>query len=210
MGRRVEINLLENFQSLSFTRFLLLMLIVSFMLLVFTGILGPSTWDWKRFTFIALSLGSLYIAVVASEHYMHSHVWDHIIKKHLFRVFLWSLGALLLVHWVLSFWNLEIFIREHMVWVLLVGALIGIIPESGPHLILVMLYAEGLIPFSVLFTSSFVQDGHGIRNGFPLWSLSDYRNYKKEIFIPEETPFHQIWLLCDENSIKPHGIMRIM
>lgn len=49
-----------------------------------------------------------------------------------------------------------------------------------------------------------------IRNGFPLWSLSDYRNYKKEIFIPEETPFHKIWLLCDENSVKPHGIMRIM
>jgi len=78
------VNLLENFRSLSFTRFLLLMLIVSFMLLVFTGILGPSTWDWKRFTFIALSLGSLYIAVVVSEHYMHYHIWDHIIKKAIF------------------------------------------------------------------------------------------------------------------------------
>lgn len=49
-----------------------------------------------------------------------------------------------------------------------------------------------------------------IRNGFPLWSLSDYRNYKNEIFIPKETPFRQIWLLCDENSVKPRGIMRII
>ena len=49
-----------------------------------------------------------------------------------------------------------------------------------------------------------------IRNGFPLWSLSDYQNYKENIFIPKETPFHQIWLLCDENSVKPHGIMRII
>jgi len=49
-----------------------------------------------------------------------------------------------------------------------------------------------------------------IRNGFPLWSLSDYRKLKKEIFIPDETPFHQIWLLCDENSVKPRGIMRII
>jgi hypothetical protein len=55
------VNLLENFRSFPFTRVLLLMLIVSFMLLVFTGILGPSTWDWKRFTFMVLSLGSLYI-----------------------------------------------------------------------------------------------------------------------------------------------------
>jgi hypothetical protein len=45
---------------------------------------------------------------------------------------------------------------------LVVGALIGIIPESGPHLIVVMMHAEGLVSFSVLFTTSFVQDGHGM------------------------------------------------
>ena len=56
-----------------------------------------------------------------------------------------------------------------MMWVLLMGAVIGIIPESGPHLIFVMLYAEGVIPFSVLFTASFVQDGHGM---LPLLSYS--------------------------------------
>jgi hypothetical protein len=52
---------------------------------------------------------------------------------------------------------------------LVLGALIGIIPESGPHLIFVMMYAQGLIPFSVLFTTSFVQDGHGM---LPLLSYS--------------------------------------
>ncbi len=163
------VNLLENFRSFSFTRSLVLMLIVSFMLLVFTGILGPTTWNWKRLTFIVLSLGSLWIAVVASEHYMHSHIWDHIIIKHLSRVFLWTFGALFFVHWGLSFWNLEFFIREHMMWVLLLGALIGVVPESGPHLIFVMMYAQGLVPFSVLFTTSFVQDGHGM---LPLLSYS--------------------------------------
>ena len=64
---------------------------------------------------------------------------------------------------------MELFIQEHMMWVLLIGALIGIIPESGPHLIFVMMYAQGLIPFSVLFTASFVQDGHGM---LPLLSYS--------------------------------------
>jgi Putative, 10TM heavy-metal exporter len=145
------------------------MLIFTFMLLVFTGILGPSDWDWKRFTFLALSLGSLYIAVIVSEHYLLSHIWGHIIKKHLLRVFLWTFGALFFVHWGLSFWNIEFFIREHMVWVLLFGALIGMVPESGPHMIFVMMYSQGLIPFSVLLTASFVQDGHGM---LPLLSYS--------------------------------------
>jgi len=56
-----------------------------------------------------------------------------------------------------------------MMWVLLLAALMGIVPESGPHLIFVMMYAKGLIPFSVLLTSSFVQDGHGM---LPLLSYS--------------------------------------
>jgi len=162
-------NLIENFQSLSFTRFLLLILIVSFLILVTLGILGPSTWDWKRITFISLSLCTLYIIMVCSEHYLESHIWNHIIKRHLFRVFLWSFGALLFVHWGLAFWNLNAFIHEHILWVLLIAALMGMIPESGPHLIFVMMYAQGLIPFSVLFTTSFVQDGHGM---LPLLSYS--------------------------------------
>jgi hypothetical protein len=159
----------ENFRSLSFTRFLLLLLIISFIFLVSLGIVGPSAWDWKRITFLVLSICSLYIAAVSSEHYLHYHIWDHILKRHLFRVFLWSFGALLFIHWSLAFWNLDAFIRTHMVWVLLIGALLGIVPESGPHLIFVMMYAQGLVPFSVLFTTSFVQDGHGM---LPLLSYS--------------------------------------
>jgi hypothetical protein len=162
-------NLFENFRSLTFTRFLLLVLILSFLVLVALGIIGPSVWDWKRITFIGLSLSSLYVAMVVSEHYLHEHIWDHIIKRHLFRVFLWSFGALLFVHAGLTFWNLEAFIHAHKVWVLVIGALLGIVPESGPHLIFVMMYAQGLIPFSVLFTTSFVQDAHGM---LPLLSYS--------------------------------------
>ena len=162
-------NFAENFHSISFTRFLLITLTISFLVLITTGSLGPSTWDWKRITFICLSLCTLGIIMICSEHYLESHIWVHIIKKHLFRVFLWSFGALLFVHWGLTFWNLDSFVHNHMLWVLLIAALMGIIPESGPHLIFVMMYAQGLIPFSVLFTVSFVQDGHGM---LPLLSYS--------------------------------------
>ena len=162
-------NFVKNYQSLSFTRFLLIILIVAFLVLLTTGILGPSVWDWKRITFISLSMCTLGIIVICSEHYLESHIWNHIIKKHLFRVFFWSFGALLFVHWGLAFWNLDSFIHDHMLWVLLIAAVMGIIPESGPHLIFVMMYAQDLIPFSVLFTTSFVQDGHGM---LPLLSYS--------------------------------------
>ncbi len=155
-------NLWKNVKLISFTRFLLLLLIGSFLVLVLAGIIGGSDWTWKRITFICLTLCSLYISMIAPEHYLHSHIWDHIIKRHLFRVFLWTFSALIFVHWGLSFWNLELFVREHMMWVLLLGALIGVVPESGPHLIFVMMYVQGLVPFSVLFTASFVQDGHGM------------------------------------------------
>jgi len=73
--------------------------------------------------------------MICSEHYLEFHIWDHIIKKHLFRVFLWSFGALLFVHWGLVFRNLDSFIHDHMLWVLLIAALIGIIPESGPRIL---------------------------------------------------------------------------
>lgn len=162
-------NFSENFHHLSFARFLLIILVISFLVLIATGTLGPSKWDWKRITFICLSLCTVFIIMICSEHYLELHIWSHIIKKHLFRVFLWSFGALLFVHWGMSFWNLKEFVHDHMLWVLLIGALIGIIPESGPHLVFVMMYAQGLVPFSVLLTTSFVQDGHGM---LPLLSYS--------------------------------------
>ena len=75
---------------------------------------------------------------------------------------MWSFSALIIVDIGLKFWNLEAFVRGHMLWVLLIASLVGIIPESGPHLIFVMMFAQGLVPFSVLLTSSIVQDGHGM------------------------------------------------
>jgi hypothetical protein len=41
------------------------------------------------------------------------------------------------------------------------AVLIGFIPESGPHLIFVALFFNGIIPFSILLANSIVQDGHG-------------------------------------------------
>ncbi len=103
------------------------------------------------------------------KHYFRDHIWSHIIKGHLIKVFFWTLGALLIIEYGMSFVDLKNITTEYTFWILLLSALIGIIPESGPHLIFVMLFAKGLIPFSVLFTSSIVQDGHGM---LPMLSYS--------------------------------------
>ena len=42
-----------------------------------------------------------------------------------------------------------------------IALLIGIIPESGPHYVIILLFMNGLVPFSVLLANSIVQDGHG-------------------------------------------------
>lgn len=45
---------------------------------------------------------------------------------------------------------------------LVIASLVGLIPESGPHLLFLTLFTEKAIPFSVLLASSIVQDGHGM------------------------------------------------
>ncbi|NOX38239.1 MAG: selenocysteine protein [Calditrichaeota bacterium] len=103
------------------------------------------------------------------KHYFTEHIWQHIIRKHLLRVFLWTLFALWIVALAERYLQVETFAMNNPYWMILFAALLGVIPESGPHLIVVMLYSQGSIPFSVLLTSSLVQDGHGL---LPMLSYS--------------------------------------
>jgi len=151
-----------NLRRISPARSLLLLLFVFFLVAILSGIAGPQSWNWERLTLLILLVVALFILVAVSPHYLNEHILSHIIKRHLWRVFLWTLLALALVHMGLHYWNIKGLISNYIPWMFLLGALVAIIPESGPHLIFVMLFAEGVIPFSVLFTSSFVQDGHGM------------------------------------------------
>ncbi len=61
-----------------------------------------------------------------------------------------------------SFFDLRSMLADNSWLVLLAAAIVGIIPESGPHLLFVNLFVQGIVPFSVLVASSVVQDGHGM------------------------------------------------
>jgi hypothetical protein len=60
----------------------------------------------------------------------------------------------------LQYIDIEHWISSNTALMILLATLIGIIPESGPHMIFVTLFAAGVVPFPVLLASSISQDGH--------------------------------------------------
>ncbi|MCK9304769.1 MAG: putative manganese transporter [Bacteroidales bacterium] len=115
---------------------------------------------WINLIFAGVSLVTLYLTAKATNHFIVEHLWNHVVKKHLKSIFLWTFGALTIIHFGIQFLDIEHWLRENIFFMILIAALIGLIPESGPHMVFITLFAGGLIPFSVLFVSSLVQDGH--------------------------------------------------
>lgn len=146
--------------------FLFLLLII---VILGLGIIGPEVWNLKKVTIFSGLLLAIFILITVPDHFLKEHIWNHIIKKHLLRVFLWTFFALLFINIGFKHLNIEAFVRSNMGWVFLISALLGLMPESGPHMVFVMMFASGVIPFSILLTSSIVQDGHGM---LPLFSYS--------------------------------------
>ncbi len=118
-------------------------------------------WDWVRLMLLALGLVGLAIVATVPDHFLDEHLWQHIVLVHMWRILLWTIGALAATHLLVSVVDIERLVTGHKLPILLLAGLVGIIPQSGPHLVFVTLYANGSIPFSILLANSIVQDGHG-------------------------------------------------
>ena len=116
---------------------------------------------------LGVSLFLAFASVSASRDYIRHHIVRHILGHHIWKVALWTVGAMLAAH-LIQRAALEHWIKAHQAHMMWLAALVGIIPESGPHLVFVTLYPK-TVPFSVLACSSVVQDGHGM---LPLFSHS--------------------------------------
>jgi len=103
------------------------------------------------------------------KHYFTVHIWQHIFKTHVVRIIFWTFFSLLAINFALQLFPIGSFVEQNVLWIIIGAILIGIIPESGPHLVFVSLYASGVVPFSVLLASSIAQDGHGM---LPMLSYS--------------------------------------
>lgn len=126
------------------------------------GQVGTQEWNWVRVSILAVSAAALLVTATVPDHFMEEHLWRHVARKHAPRVFLWTLGALALAGPLAKYLQLGGSGSESRWMLLITACLIGLIPESGPHLVFVTLYAQHSIPFSVLLASSIVQDGHGM------------------------------------------------
>ncbi len=162
-------DILKQLKNITFPRAFLITLFTVFLFAIFFGGLGPETWNWKKITFALGALMSLFIITTVPDHFLEKHLYAHVIKKHLLRVFLWTLGALLVVHYIEYHLDITAWLQENVAAMLVSATVIGIIPESGPHMVFVTMYAKGLIPFAVLLASSISQDGHGT---LPLLAVS--------------------------------------
>lgn len=115
---------------------------------------------WINIVFAIISIVTLFFTASAKEHFIKEHLWNHVIKGHLVSIFLWTFGMLILCQIGVQYLDIQHWINNNMLIVILLAVAIGIIPESGPHMVFVTLFAQGVLPFYVLLVNSIVQDGH--------------------------------------------------
>ena len=134
--------------------------------------------DWMYAVFAVLSLTVLGVLCLASDHFVEEHLWKHIVKRHLPVIFGWTAGVLALLGIGLHYVDLENWISGNTALMILLAVAIGIIPESGPHMIFVTLYAGGIVPLPVLLASCIAQDGH---SSLPLLAESKISFFKAKL-----------------------------
>jgi len=153
--------ILPQLRNISFERALILSGLIIFLVFLLGGVIGPSGWDWRRITFAIVSLVGIFIIGTVPDHFLKEHLWGHTIKKHLGKIFIWTFAAFFLIEILLPYLDLDHWLESNLWIVLTVALLIGIIPQSGPNIVFITLFAGGYIPFSILLANSIVQDGHG-------------------------------------------------
>ena len=154
--------ILINLRHISMRRMLLILLVSILLIGISIGIIGHDEQAWIKTTILISSIFALFVVLTVPEHFLEEHLWNHIAKIHIPRIFVWTFGTLLVIQILLLHWNIQSWMESNLIIVLLVAGLVGLIPQSGPHLVFVTLFIQGSIPFSILLASSIVQDGHGM------------------------------------------------
>lgn len=153
--------IIPQLRKITFNRALLITGGLLFLLHLFTTAEFHQPDGWEKPTYIIVSLIGLFIVTTVPDHFLNEHLWKHTIKRHIPRIFIWTLFAFLVIDVFLAYFDLDHWISSNTMIMLVLALLIGIIPQSGPHIIFVTLFASGTIPLSVLLANSIVQDGHG-------------------------------------------------
>ena len=154
--------IMAQWQHCSLPRGVLTIVLTLFIFALLSGQIGPLAWNWIKITLFLVSGVALFIVSTVPDHFLEQHLWEHVAKAHIPKVFLWTFGALLLMHILVDHLDLKDWLQQQQLVILIIASLVGMIPESGPHLIFLTLFTEKAIPFSILLANSIVQDGHGM------------------------------------------------
>lgn len=153
----------KDFKSWSFLRNVFLLGYISMFILVIYGIIGEEEWNWERFALLFSSIVGFFVVLISSDHFLDEHIFHHIVKKHIGKLLLWTLSALIIMEFIkIQSSQIELLVKKNELIAIVIASLIGVLPESGPHLIFVIGFVNGIFPFSTLVASSVVQDGHGM------------------------------------------------
>lgn len=172
----------EHLKNISFSRALLLMGLMAFILTLLLGGFEhshhldvnatdqtyaqvnhfhlPMEEKWFNMVFLVLAVVLMIFVVIADDHFLEHHLWGHVIKHHFLKIFLWCLAALLVIHFINERVEALNWISQNSYIVLIMAVLVGLIPQSGPHLVLISLYLSGHVSWVILLANSIVQDGH--------------------------------------------------
>lgn len=161
-------------KKISFQRAAIIITLSLVLIFLIAGKIGPEEWTETKIIMIIIGIVALFIATTVPNNFLVEHLWKHTIKEHLPKIFLWTFAALLFIEIALPLFNIsqenfEPIAQKYHFLILIVALLVGFIPESGPNLVFVFLFASGFIPLSILIANSIVQDGHG---GLPLLAES--------------------------------------
>ena len=88
---------------------------------------------------------------------------------HALKVFAWTFGVLLAVAVLENYMDLVQWIKDNTLVSIIIAIAVGFIPQSGPHMVFVTMFADGLLPLPVLLANCIMQEGHA---GLPLLSES--------------------------------------
>ena len=172
----IKVHVIQNIKNISFQRGILIFGLVSFIIFLIAGIHSHHSEhnhydnnhfdffiieEWLQYTFSILAAISLYIIIKVPEHFLNEHLWGHIIKKHFLKIFGWIFIVIAAINISFTYIDIDNISYDGYYWAFAGAAiLLGLIPQSGPHIVFISLFTQGVIPFSILLVSSIVQEGH--------------------------------------------------
>lgn len=79
--------IVKQWKNCSLSRGVLFLALTLFIFGLLAGNLGPPSWNWVRITFLLISAVGLFIVATVPDHFLETHLWEHVAKTHVPRVF---------------------------------------------------------------------------------------------------------------------------